>query len=125
MHETVSPAAGSRALTAIKVAHTVVWAFFAGCIVAIPLASWHGEHRAAAGLAALVAFEVAVLALNRWSCPLTAVAARYTSDRRENFDIYLPLWLARNNKLVFGGLYVAGIAFAAANWASSGGASVP
>lgn len=125
MRESPSPTADSRALTAIKVIHTLVWAFFAGCILAIPLASWHGEHRAAAWLAAIVAFEVAVLALNRWSCPLTAVAARYTSDRRENFDIYLPLWLARNNKLVFGGLYVAGIAFAAANGASSGGASAP
>ena len=44
-------------------------------------------------------------------CPLTDVAARYTSDRRDNFDIYLPLWLARYNKHVFGTLYVAGIVY--------------
>jgi hypothetical protein len=41
-------------------------------------------------------------------CPLTDVAARYTDRRTDNFDIYLPVWLARNNKRVFGGLWVAG-----------------
>lgn len=109
-------AGNERILTAVKTAHTIVWAFFAGCIVAIPLASWRGEHRMAAWLAAAVAVEVAILALNRWSCPLTAVAARYTRDRRDNFDIYLPLWVARHNKLLFGGLYIAGLAFAIARW---------
>jgi hypothetical protein len=33
---------------------------------------------------------------------LTNVAARYTNDRRDNFDIVLPLWLARYNKIIFG-----------------------
>jgi hypothetical protein len=40
-----------------------------------------------------------VLWLNGWRCPLTDVAARYTDDRRANFDIYLPEWLARYNEL--------------------------
>ena len=96
--------------------HTAVWAFFAGCIVAIPVAAWRGEHRAAGWLAAIVAVEVLVLAFNRWQCPLTAVAGRYTDDRRDNFDIYLPVWLARHNKLMFGALYVAGVAFAVVRW---------
>lgn len=104
------------ALVAVKVVHTVVWAFFAGCIVAIPVASLRGEHRGAAWLAGLVLLEVGVLALNRWRCPLTSVAARYTDDRRDNFDIYLPRWLARHNKVLFGGLYVAGVVFALARW---------
>ncbi len=107
------------ALTAIKIAHTIAWAFFAGCIIAIPLASWHGDHRAAMWLAAIVMVEVLVLAINSWRCPLTAVAARYTDDRRDNFDIYLPVWLARHNKLIFGALYLAGVAFALARWANA------
>jgi hypothetical protein len=114
-----STSAHRSALVAVRLLHTVVWAFFAGCIVAIPIASWRGEHRLAAWLAAVVAVEVVVLLCNRWSCPLTAVAARHTDDRRANFDIYLPLWLARHNKLVFGALYVAGVAFAAARWLAS------
>jgi hypothetical protein len=107
----------SRRLKTVKAVHTVAWLFFAGCIVAIPFASWAGAHAAAACLAAIVLVEVLVLAFNRWSCPLTAVAARYTQDRRPNFDIYLPLWLARYNKHIFGSLYAAGIVFAFLRWA--------
>jgi hypothetical protein len=105
--------AGRNRLVAIKIVHTVVWAIFAGCILAIPVVSWLGHHRAAGWLAAIVAGEVLVLVLNRMRCPLTAVAARYTDDRRANFDIYLPEWLARHNKLIFGGLYVVGVVYAA------------
>ncbi len=47
-------------LTAIKVAHTIVWAFFVACIVAIPVASLRDEHRTAAWLAGIVAVEVVV-----------------------------------------------------------------
>jgi polyferredoxin len=113
--------AGSGKLRAIKAVHTVIWAFFAACILAIPVASWAGHFRISAWLAAIVLVEVAVLLLNSWSCPLTAVAARYTPDRDANFDIYLPRWLARHNKSIFGFLYVAGVAFAALQWARSAG----
>lgn len=107
----------STALVVVKVAHTFVWAVFAGCILAIPVVSWRGEYRAAAWLTAVVAGEVAVLVLNKWRCPLTSVAARYTDDRRANFDIYLPEWLAKHNKLIFGTLYFASVVFAFAKWA--------
>lgn len=103
-------------LFTIKLLHTVVWAFFAGCILAIPLASWQGHHATAAALIAVVALEVLVLAFNKMNCPLTSVAARHTSDRRANFDIFLPEWLARYNKLLFGSLYVLGIVFALVHW---------
>jgi hypothetical protein len=103
-------------LQAVRLLHTAVWVFFVACIVALPLASWRGAHRTAAVLAAVVLVEVVVLALNAWSCPLTGVAARYTDDRRENFDIYLPRWLARYNKQIFGSLYVAGLIFALVRW---------
>jgi hypothetical protein len=106
----------SRRLVAIKFAHAVVWAFFAGCIVAIPVVAWFGEFRIAAVLAAIVFLEVVVLLVYRWSCPLTAIAVRYTSDREPNFDIYLPKWLAQYNKVIFGVLYVAGLVFATALW---------
>jgi hypothetical protein len=108
--------APARRLTAIRVLHTAVWAVFAGCIVAIPVLAWQGRSRVAAVLAAVVLGEVVVLWLNRWSCPLTAVAARYTDDRRANYDIYLPEWLARYNKQIFGPLYVAGVVYALARY---------
>jgi hypothetical protein len=100
----------------VKIVHTVDWAFFAVCIIAIPVASWWGHHAAAAWLSAIVFVEVAILVANGRNCPLTAVAARFTEERHGNFDIYLPLWLARHNKLIFGVLYVLSMAFAYVRW---------
>ena len=41
-------------LRAIRLIHTLIWAFFASCIVAIPVAAWRGEHRLALSLVAVV-----------------------------------------------------------------------
>lgn len=107
------------ALRAVKIVHTFAWALFAGCIVAIPIVAWRKDFIAAMALIAVVLVEVLVLVTNRFRCPLTDVAARYTDDRRDNFDIYLPLWLARYNKQVFGTLFVAGILFTLLMWRGS------
>ena len=96
--------------------HTAVWAFFVACILAIPWFALRNEFRAAGLAAALVLVECAVLALNRFVCPLTGIAARHTDDRAPNFDIYLPLWLARYNKEIFGPLYLAAVIFAWILW---------
>jgi polyferredoxin len=117
MQTPIQTGAAPAALIAIKVAHTVVWAIFASCIFTIPVASWRGRHTVAAWLATFVAGEVAVLVFNHWRCPLTSMAFRYTNDRHDNFDIFLPAWLAKHNKLIFGALYVAGVAFALSRWA--------
>ncbi|MCC7019490.1 MAG: hypothetical protein IT332_07035 [Ardenticatenales bacterium] len=109
----------ATALRVIKLVHTVVWAFFAGAIVAIPYAAWLRRFGWVVALTAIVLIEVAILAFNGLRCPLTAVAARHTEDRRANFDIYLPLWLAAYNKQVFGSLFVAGMLFALVRWLSS------
>ncbi len=103
-------------LTAIRLGHTVVWAFFVACIVAIPLFTARSDFRVAALFAAIVACEIGVLALNGMRCPLTVIAARYTDDRRANFDIYLPEWLARNNQRIFGALYVFAVLFLLLRW---------
>ena len=104
------------ALRAVKALHTVAWAFFAGCILALPLVAWRGDFAWALALIAVVSVEVAIVLANGWRCPLTAVAARYTDDRRDNFDIYLPLWLARYNKAIFGGLFFLGLLYTLARW---------
>ncbi|MCP5146070.1 MAG: hypothetical protein H6978_14770 [Gammaproteobacteria bacterium] len=112
----------NRRLVLLKLTHTVVWAVFAGCILAIPLATARGDFTRAWTFAAIVFGEVLILAFNRWSCPLTGVAARYTTDRSDNFDIYLPLWLARYNKTLFGTLYVVALIYLA--WAWLAGSSI-
>jgi hypothetical protein len=106
----------ARALRAIRLVHTVVWAFFAGCIFAIPICALTERTRMAGALVGVVFLECLVLAINRWRCPLTGVAAHYTQDRRDNFDIYLPEWLARHNKVIFGLLYIVGIVVTIARW---------
>jgi hypothetical protein len=106
----------AESLRRVKVAHTVIWAFFAACIVAVPALAWLGRDREAWALILVVLVEVLVLAANGGHCPLTAVAARYTTDRRDNFDIYLPQWLARYNKLIFGSIYLLGVAVTFARW---------
>lgn len=108
------------ALHRVKLLHTAIWAFFAACILAIPLAAAAGRFSLAIVLIGVVAVEVVVLLANGFRCPLTGVAARYTEQRQDNFDIYLPLWLARYNKQIFGALYLAGIAYALVLWRSSG-----
>lgn len=106
---------GAR-LKAVKAAHTVIWAFFVACIVGAPVAARRGQFALAAVLVGFVALEALVLLVNRWSCPLTAVAARYTERREENFDIYLPRWLAKYNKQIFTPLYLLGAAYSAYAW---------
>ena len=106
----------ATALRLVKLLHTVVWAVFAGSIVVIPIAAWQGQFTLALVLIGLVLVEVLVLLANRWRCPLTDVATRYTDDRPDNFDIYLPLWLARYNKQIFGTLFVVGLLVTALAW---------
>ena len=101
------------ALRAVRLAHTIIWAFFVAVILALPVAAWKRNWKLFLLLTGLVMIEVAVLAANRLRCPLTDVAARYTDDRRDNFDIYLPLFLARYNKQIFGSIFVAGLLFGA------------
>ena len=108
------------ALLVVKVAHTAIWTFFVACIFGAPIAAWLGNFRMAGILLGLVAIEALVLLFNRWACPLTAVAARYTAQREDNFDIYLPLWLAKNNKSIFTPLYVLGAAYVAFAWWTRG-----
>jgi hypothetical protein len=95
-------------LAAIRLLHTVIWAFLAASIVAIPVVALTNHLRWAAALSVIVLVECIIIVVNQGKCPLTAVAARYTENRADNFDIYLPVWLARHNKEIFGTLFVAG-----------------
>jgi hypothetical protein len=104
------------ALRLIRLLHTLAWAFFAGCIVLMPVAALQRRFDIALILACCVLVECGVLLLNRMRCPLTDVAARYTTDGRANFDIYLPLLVARHNKTIFGGLFAFNLLFTYVLW---------
>lgn len=97
---------GSKRLIAIKLLHTAIWMFMVFCILAIPVAAFLDRFRWASMLSAPVLLECLVLAVNRCRCPLTGWAEQYTENREPDFDIYLPVWLARYTKELFGSLFV-------------------
>ena len=103
-------------LGAIRLLHTLVWVFFVGCILAIPVAGAQNRFLRAMVFTGIVLIECIILAMNRGHCPLTNLAGRYTDERADNFDIYLPLWLAKHNKSIFGTLFAAGEVFVIARW---------
>ena len=100
----------------MKTAHTFVWAGFVALILAVWVSAVTARYAQALLFAGLVGIECLVLVFNNWKCPLTAIAARYTTDRRANFDIYLPEWLARYNKEIFGPLFACGLLLTLVRW---------
>jgi hypothetical protein len=94
-------------LTTIKIVHTLIWLFFnvvlfymayAVVVNRIDQYVWWGI--------ALVLLEGLVLLLFRKMCPLTVLARHYSDSDKDNFDIYLPNWLARHNKLIYTSFFV-------------------
>lgn len=102
---------GDRAkLTFIKLTHTAIWIAFVTIIVYILYCGLADDITAYTGIAVgLVILEGLVLLLFRGSCPLTLMARQYSASQKNNFDIFLPEWLALYNKLIFSGLYVVGL----------------
>ena len=49
----------------------------------------------------LIVLEGVVLMLFNKMCPLTVIARKYSDSTKDNFDIYLPNWLAKWNKLIY------------------------
>jgi hypothetical protein len=106
----------ARIVIVIKLLHTAVWLFIVACILAVPIAAALHNFRLSALFAAIVLLECLVLSVNRFRCPLTDLAARFAPETSHNFDIYLPNWLARHNKTIFGTIFVVGGLFALAQW---------
>ena len=57
-----------------------------------------------------VLLEGMVLLRFKGVCPLTIMAQKYTTSTKYNFDIYLPEWLAKYNKLIYSSLFAVIIA---------------
>lgn len=93
-------------LVAIKILHTAVWALLTRCILALPITAILHRFDWAIILSVIVLTECDVLAVRKGRCPLTGMAARFTNNQAENFDIYVPNWVARHNKAIFGALFV-------------------
>jgi hypothetical protein len=99
-----------RKLFLIRLVHTLIWAFFVLVIGYILYAGIFDELGFGVWIAiGLIILEGVILKLNSGSCPLTPIAAKYTNKRDDNFDIFLPNWLAKNNKIIFSSIWLLGV----------------
>jgi len=94
-------------LTLIKIAHTAVWVFFNVVIFYMLYAVltdkidfwlWLGYG--------IIILEGLVLLVFNMYCPLTVWARKYSDSDKDNFDIYLPNWLAKHNKTIYTSIMV-------------------
>lgn len=91
-----------RKLIFIKVLHTGVWIFFNVVLIYLYYAAINNQIGLLfwLGIGAF-AIELIVLLIYRWNCPLTFVARKYSDSNLDNFDIYLPNWMAKHNKTIY------------------------
>ncbi len=89
-------------LVLIKIIHTTIWVFFNVVIFYMLYAAltnkldkwlWIGYG--------LFILEGIILLLFKFFCPLTILARKYSDSTKDNFDIYLPNWLAKYNKPIY------------------------
>jgi hypothetical protein len=101
MNKTDSVIWGNK-LPMIKTFHTIIWLFFntvlfymayAVIINRINIFVWLGIG--------CILIEWLVLLIFKWQCPFTILARKYSSSSKENFDIFLPIWLAKYNKPIY------------------------
>jgi hypothetical protein len=91
----------------LKTLHTLIWVFYNVVIFYMLFAAITGRIDKWLWICyGLVVLEGVILLCFRWTCPLTIVARKYTGDTTDNFDIFLPNWLARHTKMIYSCLVV-------------------
>lgn len=97
----------SEKLLAIKVVHTLIWLFFVFVIFYILYSGISNQINTYTWIAiGLIVAEGLVLFLFKMFCPLTLLARKYSDSDKDNFDIFIPNWLARYNKIIFTTIYL-------------------
>lgn len=98
---------GNTKLILIKSLHTLIWLFYNLVIFYLLYAVIVNKIDKWVWICVgLVLFEVTVLCVNKLKCPLTLVAENYSDSKKDNFDIYLPNWLAKYNKIIYTIIFV-------------------
>jgi len=94
-------------LQLIKSFHTLVWLFYNLVVFYLLYAVIVNQIDKWVWICVgLVILEGKVLAINKLRCPLTIVAEKYSDSEEDNFDIYLPNWLAKYNKTIYTLIFV-------------------
>ena len=100
----------AKKLFQIKVLHTLIWMFFVALIFYVVYSGISNKITLFTWIAIGFVFgEGLVLLLFKMFCPLTLIARKYSDSKKYNFDIFLPEWLARHNKLIFTTIFLLGV----------------
>lgn len=91
----------------VKTTHTLIWLFFNAILFYMAYAVIVNQVGELVwwGIGCIVV-EWIVLLVYGWQCPCTILARRYSSSKSDNFDIYIPNWLAKYNKLIYITLFI-------------------
>ncbi len=97
-------------LRVIKIIHSLIWVFFNVVIFYLLYAVIVNKINVWVWVCiGLVLAEGGVLLVFANMCPLTLIARKYSQSAKSNFDIYLPEWLAKNNKQIYTALFLTSI----------------
>ena len=111
MNQAAAKQTNAAKLWWIKALHTAVWVFFVAAIFFVLFSGIANKLTIYTWIASgAVVLEGLILLAFKSHCPLTLLARKYSSSTKDNFDIFLPEWLARYNKLIFSVLYAIGLA---------------
>lgn len=92
----------NRRLVLIKLVHTLIWIFFNVVIFYLLYAVIINRIDKWVWICiGLIALEGNILLAFKNLCPVTIVARKYAESKKENFDIFLPNWLAKYNKQIY------------------------
>ena len=106
----MKPLSDAGKLIAVKLIHTLIWFVFAAAILYVCYAGvFNRVSRPVWYCIGLVLIEGVVLLINKGKCPLTSLACKYTDIQPIGFDIFLPAWLAKYNKILFSSLFIVGL----------------
>ena len=106
----MKPLSDEGKLIAIKLIHTVTWLVFVAAILYVCYAGAFNKVNSLVWYCiGLVLIEGIVLLMNKWKCPITSLAHKYTDTHPIGFDIFLPKWLAKYNKFLFSTLFFIGV----------------
>ncbi len=94
----------------IKLLHTLIWIGFNIVIFYFVYSAAINDINNWTWIClSLIAIETITLAVFKTMCPVTLVARKYSDSTRDNFDIFLPNWLARHNKEIYSVIVVIGV----------------
>lgn len=92
-------------LNRIKSFHTLIWIFFNVVIIKMAISISCNKIDTLFWICTgLIIMEAAVLLIFKGICPLSIIARKYTDSAKPNFDIFLPEWLAKYNKIIYGSI---------------------